>query len=203
MTAQPTGAPRPWVDHYPEGVRWDAPIDMTPVCEQVLKACAKSPDATALDFLGRKTKFRELGEAIEAFAGALQKKLGVVKGTRVALMLPNTPFYVIAYYGVLRAGGTVVFLGLPGGLGTLEEVFEAVTWTMLGIHAKPVGLLSIGGYYDPLEELLDRARDQGFLRPEHRALMLSDGDPATLVERLTQWEPVHASRWTPSVAPPA
>jgi uncharacterized protein (TIGR00730 family) len=95
------------------------------------------------------------------------------------------------------------FIALPGGLGTLEEVFEAVTWTMLGIHTKPVGLLSVGGYYDPLEELLDRARDQGFLRAEHRALLLSDGDPASLVERLTRWEPVHASRWTSSVAPPA
>lgn len=95
------------------------------------------------------------------------------------------------------------FVALPGGLGTLEEVVEALTWTMLGIHAKPVGLLSVGGYYAPLEALLDQARDHGFLRPEHRALMLTDADGATLVERLTQWEPVHASRWTPAEPPPA
>jgi uncharacterized protein (TIGR00730 family) len=95
------------------------------------------------------------------------------------------------------------FIALPGGVGTLEELVEALTWTMLGIHAKPVGLLSVGGYYDALETFLDQTRDQGFLRPEHRALLLSDADAATLVERLTQWEPVHAARWTLSETPPA
>lgn len=103
-----TGHPRPWVDHYPPGIAWDARIDTTPVHEQVLASCARTPEAVALDFLGRRTRFRELGEQIEAFAGALQQRFGVTKGTRVALLLPNTPFYVVAYYGVLRAGGTVV-----------------------------------------------------------------------------------------------
>ncbi len=100
--------PRPWIEHYPEGITWDVPINTTPVFEQVLAACAKNPNANALDFLGKKTRFGELGRAINAFAGALQTQFGVRKGSRVALLLPNTPFYVIAYYGVLRAGGTVV-----------------------------------------------------------------------------------------------
>jgi uncharacterized protein (TIGR00730 family) len=95
------------------------------------------------------------------------------------------------------------FVALPGGVGTLEEVVEALTWTMLGIHLKPVGLLNVGGYYDLLEAFLDRARGERFLKPEHRALLLSDADPATLVERLTTWAPVHASRWTPAETPPA
>src|SRR5690606_21147478 len=99
---------RPWIASYPEGIVWDSPIDDTPVHEQVLAACAKNPGALALDFLGGKTTFGELGEKILAFAGALQSQYGVTKGTRVAIMLPNTPFYPIAYYGVLRAGGTVV-----------------------------------------------------------------------------------------------
>lgn len=100
--------PRPWIEHYPEGIRWDVPISTTPVFEQVLAACAKNPDADALDFLGKKTKFGELAKAITAFAGALQTQFAVRKGTRVALLLPNTPFYIVAYYAVLRAGGTVV-----------------------------------------------------------------------------------------------
>ncbi len=99
---------RPWVDHYPEGITWDVAIDDTPVHEQVLAACARTPDADALDFLGAKTRFGALAKAINAFAGALQTQFGVKKGSRVALLLPNTPFYVVAYYGVLRAGGTVV-----------------------------------------------------------------------------------------------
>ena len=100
--------PRPWVDHYPPDIRWDTPINTTPVHEQVLAACSRTPDADALDFLGRKTTFGELAKAIHAFAGALQTQFGVGKGSRVALLLPNTPFFVIAYYGILRAGGTVV-----------------------------------------------------------------------------------------------
>src|SRR5688572_9307445 len=100
--------PRPWVDHYPEGIAWDVPIKTTPVFEQVLDACAKHTNEDALDFLGKKTKFGELAKGINAFAGALQQQFGVKKGTRVALLLPNTPFYVIAYYAVLRCGGTVV-----------------------------------------------------------------------------------------------
>jgi long-chain acyl-CoA synthetase len=107
-TANSADSLRPWIASYPEGIVWDSPIDETPVHEQVLAACAKNPGALALDFLGGTTTFGELGEQIIAFAGALQSRLGVKKGTRVALMLPNTPFYPIAYYGVLRAGGTVV-----------------------------------------------------------------------------------------------
>jgi uncharacterized protein (TIGR00730 family) len=94
------------------------------------------------------------------------------------------------------------FIALPGGLGTLEEVVEAVTWTMLGIHLKPVGLLSVAGYYAPLDALLDHAHEQGFLRREHRGLVLTDGEPLGLLERLEAWEPMHPSRWTPAESPP-
>jgi long-chain acyl-CoA synthetase len=100
--------PRPWVDHYPEGLTWDVALDLTPVHEQVLASCDKHAADVALDFLGGKTTFGALGKSIRAFAGALQAEYGVKKGSRVALLLPNTPFYVVAYYGVLLAGGTVV-----------------------------------------------------------------------------------------------
>lgn len=99
---------RPWIAHYPEGVAWDIDIDVTPVHERVLARAKANPDAPALDFLGRKTRYGDLGRQIEAMAGALQKKYGVKRGVRVALLLPNTPFYVVAYYAVLRAGGTIV-----------------------------------------------------------------------------------------------
>ncbi len=108
MAATTTDHERPWVTHYPPGIDWDVPIDVTPIHEQVLRACAAAPDADALDFLGKKTKFRDLARQIDAFAGALQQKLAVTKGTRVALLLPNTPFFVVAYYAILKAGGTVV-----------------------------------------------------------------------------------------------
>jgi long-chain acyl-CoA synthetase len=100
--------PRPWIEHYPDGIRWDVELNLTTVHEQVLASCAKNPSGVALDFLGGKTSFGELGRDINAFAAALQDEYGVGKGTRVALLLPNTPFYVVAYYAILLAGGTVV-----------------------------------------------------------------------------------------------
>ena len=108
MAGAEAGALRPWVNNYPEGITWDTPIDTTPVFERVLATCARTPDADALDFLGKKTRYGELARQINAFSGALQKELAVKKGTRVALLLPNTPYYVIAYYAILQVGGIVV-----------------------------------------------------------------------------------------------
>jgi long-chain acyl-CoA synthetase len=99
---------RPWIEHYPPNVRWDIDVDLTPVQQRIMAVCARTPDAIALDFLGATMTYGALGKAITAFAAALQNEFGIAKGSRVALMLPNTPFYVVAYYGVLMAGGTVV-----------------------------------------------------------------------------------------------
>jgi hypothetical protein len=76
------------------------------------------------------------------------------------------------------------FIALPGGIGTLEELFEAMTWLQLGYHAKPIGLLNVQGFYDPLLDFLDRQVEAGFLRHEHRALLMTETDPAALLQRL-------------------
>jgi uncharacterized protein (TIGR00730 family) len=78
------------------------------------------------------------------------------------------------------------FVALPGGYGTVEEVIEAVTWTQLGIHAKPVGLLDVDGYFEHLVAFLDRATADGLLRPENRALLLCDDDAGRLLDRLRE-----------------
>jgi uncharacterized protein (TIGR00730 family) len=95
------------------------------------------------------------------------------------------------------------FIALPGGLGTLEEVVEAATWTMLGIHAKPVGLLDVGGHWSSLAELLDGMATSGFLPRGHRSLMLRAEDPEELVEQLAAWGGVDARPWAVRDAPPA
>lgn len=77
------------------------------------------------------------------------------------------------------------FVALPGGLGTLEELFEIWTWGMLGLHAKQFGILDVDGYYEPLVAFLDHARDEGFIRPAQRGRLLVERDPARLLERLT------------------
>ncbi len=80
------------------------------------------------------------------------------------------------------------FVALPGGIGTLEELFEVMTWLQLGYHAKPVGLLNVGGFYDELLVFLDKQRDAGFLRSEHRDLLLTDSDPVALIDRMRCFE---------------
>lgn len=76
------------------------------------------------------------------------------------------------------------FVALPGGIGTMDELFEAWTWTQLDIHRKPCALLNFDRYYDPLLAFLDRAVEQGFLRPRHRAALLVEYEIERLFERL-------------------
>jgi hypothetical protein len=76
------------------------------------------------------------------------------------------------------------FLTLPGGLGTLEELFEVWTWAQLGLHAKPLGLLDVDGFYDTLRAHLERAEEEGFVRREFLDLLQVGTDPADLVDRL-------------------
>lgn len=87
------------------------------------------------------------------------------------------------------------FIALPGGVGTFEELFEALTWTQLGIHEKPVGLLDGTGFYRPLLDFLDGTVDAGFLRTEHRAILLSGRDAATLLDDLAAWRPPVIEKW--------
>ena len=142
--------PRPWLDHYPSGIRWDLAVNTTPVHEQVLAVAARTPRAVALDFLGAETTYGQLAKSINAFAAALQADFGVKKGTRVALMLPNTPFYVIAYYGVLRAGGTVVNCNPLYTIPELTHVLSnsdatlLVTLDLVQLFAKAEALVQAG-----------------------------------------------------------
>lgn len=76
------------------------------------------------------------------------------------------------------------FVALPGGLGTLEELFEAWTWMQLGLQQKPCGLLAVGSYFDPLLAFLDRAVEEGFVSSRHRALLKVASDPAVLLSKL-------------------
>jgi uncharacterized protein (TIGR00730 family) len=87
------------------------------------------------------------------------------------------------------------FIALPGGFGTLEEFAEAVTWTQLGIHLKPCGLLDVEGYWQPLLNWMDRAVAEGFLKAANRALVIDAADPDKLLDRLETWEPNLVHKW--------
>lgn len=99
----------------------------------------------------------------------------------------------------MMANLSQAFIAMPGGIGTFEEFFEVLTWTQLGIHTKPSGLLNVGGYYDSAISMLDNAVGKGFMKPEHRELVVSDENPEALLEKISQWEMPYIPKW---IAPP-
>lgn len=92
------------------------------------------------------------------------------------------------------------FIALPGGIGTLEEFFEVLSWAQLGLHEKPCGLLNVAGYYDGLIAFLDNAVEQDFLKPKHRALMLVEDHSARLLDRFERiWQARSSKSFDPSI----
>ena len=87
------------------------------------------------------------------------------------------------------------FIALPGGLGTFEETFEVLTWTQLGFHRKPCGLLNVAGFYDGLTAFLDHAVAERFLKAEHRAMILVEREPGTLIDHLTSCRLPEVGKW--------
>jgi hypothetical protein len=95
----------------------------------------------------------------------------------------------------LMASLSDAFIALPGGFGTLEEFCEAVTWTQLGVHAKPCGLLNVDGFYDTLLAFFSHALAEQFLRPTHGEIVVAEADPLRLIDRLEAWTPPNVARW--------
>ena len=87
------------------------------------------------------------------------------------------------------------FVAVPGGIGTLEELIEVYTWSQLGIHRKACGVLNVRGYYDHMAAQLDHAVHEGFLRPQHRAVLSVASEPAELLDRLAAYEPPAVGKW--------
>ena len=81
-----------------------------------------------------------------------------------------------------------IFIVMPGGIGTMEEMFEIWTWSQLGIHRKPIGLLNIDNYYQQLLTFMDHTVKQGFLKPQHRQLMACENTPKSLIQKMTELE---------------
>lgn len=87
------------------------------------------------------------------------------------------------------------FIALPGGFGTFEEFCEVLTWSQLGFHQKPCGLLNVDSYYSPLIAMFDHATREQFIRPPHRSLVLEAQDPDRLLEKLASYEPITVQKW--------
>lgn len=95
----------------------------------------------------------------------------------------------------LMAERADAFVALPGGIGTLDELAEIFVWSQLAMHRKPVALLNVAGFFDPLVAFLDQMVAERFLRAEQRETLIVEADPATLLARLRAYEPVVVEKW--------
>lgn len=87
------------------------------------------------------------------------------------------------------------FIAMPGGYGTLDELFEIITWAQLGFHHKPIALLNIGGYFDPLLTFIEHMAVEGFITPEHRGAVLVKNAVDTLLDTLLSYQPPQLEKW--------
>jgi uncharacterized protein (TIGR00730 family) len=130
------------------------------------------------------------GEVIGVIPAALQKKeIGHTGLTHLEVV--SSMHERKALMAELSNG----FVALPGGSGTLEELFEVFTWSQLGLHRKACALLNVAGYYDGLAAFLDHAVAERFLRPEHRAMLLCEDSPLAVLDALGRFEPPVVDKW--------
>jgi uncharacterized protein (TIGR00730 family) len=87
------------------------------------------------------------------------------------------------------------FIALPGGWGTIEEIFEMLTWAQLGFHEKPCGLLNVSGYYDHLFTFLENAIEEQFVKPEYRPMIMMDDSAAALLQRFSEYRAPKVKKW--------
>jgi uncharacterized protein (TIGR00730 family) len=147
-----------------------------------------------------------MGAVADAALAAGGEVVGVIPRRLVARELAHPGLTQLHVVGSLHERKAMMseladgFIGLPGGLGTLEELAEVASWAQLELHRKPIGLLGPPGYWEPLLAWLDNAVTEGFIAPQHRRLVNLDADLEALLGRFEAWEPP-ADRWGAAPAP--
>ncbi len=180
--------------------------------------CGSSPGARpeyadAARALGAELAHRDIdlvyGGANIGLMGTIADSVGRAGGHVIGVIPRSLAEYDVAHLGLpdlrvvesmherksLMAELSEGFIALPGGLGTFEELLEIMTWSQIGLHDKPSGVLNIGGYFDPLIALLDRAVEERFLKPEHRAMLHVEDTPARLLDELARYDPPKTGKW--------
>jgi len=142
-----------------------------------------------------------MGAVADAVLAARGQAIGVIPRTLVEREVGHTGLTKLHIVETmherkaLMASLSDAFVALPGGFGTLEEFFEVLTWSQLGLHGKPCGLLNVDGYYDALLALVEHAVGEKFVPAANRSMVLSDTDPEGLLERLEAYDAPRVPRW--------
>lgn len=142
-----------------------------------------------------------MGEMANAALAANGNVIGVIPRALADRELAHSELTDLRVVGSMHERKAVMadladaFIALPGGLGTLEEFCEILTWAQLGFHTKPCGLLSVNGYFDPLMAFLEQAVGQGFLRAEHLAMVFVENDVSRLLAHFEDYCAPQADKW--------
>jgi len=187
---------------------------MRRVCVFCGSSCGSHPEyRKAIEDLGRELVRRGIGLVYGGgnvgLMGALADAVLKAGGEAIGVIPRNLMAKEVGHKGLtklhvvgsmherkaLMADLSDAFVAMPGGFGTMEEFCEVLTWSQLGLHAKPCGILNVLGYYSPLLAMFDHAVEQQFLRPENRALVLTHQSAAGLLQALDEWRPVYVEKW--------
>ena len=145
-----------------------------------------------------------MGALADAALAAGGEVIGVIPGALFPAEIPHAGLseqHVVTTMHerkALMAELSDAVIALPGGTGTLDELFEMFTWSQLGLHRQPIGLLDVEGYWQPLLTFMDHMAAERFIKPEHREAMLVESDPVALLERLDSYEPPRLAKWLDS-----
>jgi uncharacterized protein (TIGR00730 family) len=164
-----------------------------PVYEQAAQGIGRSLAQRGMELIYGGGKVGLMGIVADACLREGGRVVGVMPRALVAKEIAHrglTELHVVESMHerkALMADLAGAFIALPGGYGTWEEFCEVLTWSQLGLHRKACAVLNVNGYYDPLLALADRAVAEGFVRQEHREILLSDTDPVRLLDRLSNY----------------
>lgn len=142
-----------------------------------------------------------MGAVADASRHAGGRVIGVIPQSLVEREVAHTDLEDLRIVGSMHDRKALMaelsdgFVALPGGIGTLEELFEVWTWGQLGSHSKPCGLLNVRGFYDRLLGFLDHIVDEAFLKPIHRHMLIVEDDPEALLGKIACYEPPAVTKW--------
>jgi hypothetical protein len=142
-----------------------------------------------------------MGTVANAALGAGGKVIGVIPSVMVDKELAHqglTQLHVVNTMHERKAMMAVfadAFVILPGGFGTMDELYEILTWAQLGFHRKPIAILNVCGYYDPMLTFIDHLVDEGFVKQDHREVIVVGDDPDALLTRIESYQPPLVDKW--------